>query len=95
MKKRCYNTNNKAYRIYGAEGKKVCPEWLEEENGFMNFYNWAMANGYRDDLTIERVDGTKGYSPDNCKWATPKEQNNNVRTNHLIEYNGKKQTIAQ
>lgn len=54
-----------------------------------------MANGYKDNLTIERIDGTKGYSPENCKWATRKEQANNIRVNRFIEYKGKKQTLAQ
>lgn len=92
MKTRCYNPNSAKYHIYGAEGKTVCAEWLHD---FQVFYDWAMSNGYRDDLTIERIDGTKGYSPDNCKWATKKEQNNNKRNNHLLEYNGKTQTITQ
>lgn len=91
MKSRCYNPNNKKYPIYGAEGKTVCEEWQE----FKPFYDWSMSHGYRDDLTIERIDGAKGYSPDNCRWATDKEQANNTRRNHFIEYNGKTQTIAQ
>lgn len=95
MKNRCNNPNSDDYRIYGAEGKTVCPEWLDKENGFINFYNWSMANGYRADLTIERIDGTKGYSPDNCRWTTAKEQANNTRRNHIIEYKGKKQTMKQ
>ena len=92
MKQRCYNQKNKKYRIYGAEGKTVCDEWKDD---FQAFYDWSMANGYKDDLTIERIDGTKGYSPDNCKWATRKEQANNLRSNNLETYNGKTQTIAQ
>lgn len=92
MKDRCYNPNNKAYRIYGAEGKTVCEEW---EDNFRAFYDWAMVSGYKEGLTIERIDGTKGYSPDNCKWATRTEQANNIRNNHLITYNGVTHTIAE
>lgn len=92
IKKRCYNINSKNYYLYGAEGKAVCDEWL---NDFNAFYDWSMNNGYADDLTIERKDGTKGYSPDNCCWATPKEQANNRRTNRLITRNGKTQTMKQ
>lgn len=91
MKQRCYNPKNNRYKTYGAEGKTVCEEWQE----FAPFYDWAMANGYRNDLTIERIDETKGYLPENCRWATQKEQQNNRRNNHLITYNGKTQTIAQ
>ena len=92
MKDRCENPNCKSYKIYGAEGKRVCNEWM---NDFQAFYDWAMANGYEEDLTIERIDGTKGYSPDNCKWATRTEQMNNVRYNRHLTYNGKTQTVAQ
>lgn len=95
MKQRCNNPNNPAYRIYGAEGKTVCEEWIDKKNGFINFYNWSMANGYRDDLTIERTDGTKGYTPENCGWATAKEQANNLRNNHLITYNGETHTMKE
>lgn len=92
MKERCGNPNCKSYKIYGAEGKKVCDEWI---HNFQVFYDWAIENGYKDGLTIERKDGTKGYSPDNCKWATREEQMNNIRNNRYITYNDKTQTIAQ
>ncbi len=91
MKDRCNNPNNKAYKIYGAEGKTVCEEWQE----FQAFYDWSMANGYRDDLTIERINSAKGYSPDNCKWANREEQANNMRTNRLIPYGEETHTIAE
>ena len=91
MIQRCENSKDKHYHLYGAEGKTVCDEWHD----FQAFYDWAMANGYKEGLTIERIDGTKGYSPENCRWATKKEQANNTRRNHLITYNGKTQTMAQ
>lgn len=91
MKDRCYNSKSRAFRIYGAEGKTVCEEWQE----FKPFYDWAMSHGYRDELTIERIDGTKGYSPENCCWATRQEQANNIRTNHLLTYNAETHTIAE
>lgn len=95
MKQRCNNPNNPVYRIYGAEGKTVCEEWIDKKNGFINFYNWSMSHGYEEDLTIDRIDNTLGYSPSNCRWTTMKEQNNNTRRNKLIEYNCKKQNMKQ
>ena len=91
MKDRCYNPKNKKYALYGAENKQVCDEWQE----FEPFYEWAMENGYKENLTIERIDGTKGYNPKNCKWASYTEQNNNKRDNHYLTYNGETKTIAQ
>lgn len=76
MKARCNNPNRKAYKDYGGRGITVCEEW---HNSFETFYEWAMANGYSDDLTIDRIDNDKGYSPDNCRWATMADQNKNKR----------------
>ena len=92
MKQRCYNPNNVSYRQYGGRGIEVCEEW---KSNFLAFYNWAMANGYADNLTIDRIDVNGNYEPDNCRWASVKEQNNNKSSNHLITYKGKTQTIKQ
>lgn len=97
LKKRCNNPKDKYYHIYGGRGITVCDEWL---HNFQAFYDWSIANGYDEtapiwQCTIERTDNTKGYSPDNCKWTTNKEQANNRRNNHLIEYQGKKQNLTQ
>ena len=79
MKARCYNKNAVPYPYYGAKGIRVCDEWTDKKNGFMNFYNWSMEHGYKEDLTIDRIDPTKDYTPDNCKWATKYEQNVHLR----------------
>ena len=82
------------YRLYRQNNITVCEEWLGE-NGFMNFYVWSMDNGYDDNLTIDRIDGTKGYSPNNCRWVSYKVQGNNTNRNRIITYKGKTQTMSE
>lgn len=94
MRKRCENPNDRAYRWYGKRGISVCPEWLGE-NGFINFYNWAMANGYEENLTIDRKNVNGNYEPSNCRWVTMKEQANNTRRNIIIIYNDKEKTLEE
>lgn len=78
MKQRCRDVNAINYKHYGGKGITVCDKWREN---FQAFYDWAMANGYNDDLTIDRIDSKKNYEPSNCRWATMKEQQNNRSNN--------------
>ena len=94
MKSRCYSKTFFAYKDYGGRGIKICDEWLGT-SGLINFYNWAINNGYQDNLSIDRIDNNSDYSPQNCRWATPLQQQNNTRTNRLIEYNGETLTMSQ
>lgn len=92
MKQRCGNPNDNNYEHYGAEGKTVYKPWADD---FQRFYDWAMDNGYQENLTIDRIDNTKGYYPENCRWATKKQQSNNTRRNRLITLNGEAKTMSQ
>lgn len=94
MKQRCLNQNFPKYKDYGERGISVCSEWAGK-NGFMNFYHWAMNNGYSDELTLDRKDNDKGYSPDNCRWVNDEVQRSNKRTNVYISYGGVTKTVAQ
>lgn len=78
MRWRCENKNCGAYKNYGYKGISVCEEWKSD---FMVFFNWAINNGYEDNLTIDRIDATKGYAPDNCRWIT-KSENTAIANRH-------------
>lgn len=95
MKKRCYNPNSSNYKNYGGRGITVYEKWREKENGLLNFYKWAMDNGYEENLTIDRIDVNGNYEPNNCRWATAKEQANNKTNNRFITYNGETYTVTQ
>lgn len=86
MISRCYREKDIHYKAYGARGITVCDEW---KNDSSKFFEWAFANGYRNDLTIERIDNDKGYCPENCTWIPKEQQSKNKRQNIMITYEGK------
>lgn len=92
IKDRCYNENHKSYKDYGGRGISMCDSW---KDSFEAFRDWAIENGYSDDLTIDRIDVDGNYEPSNCRWVTQKEQQNNRTNNHLLTYNGETKTMAQ
>ena len=92
MKWRCNSPKSKRHKFYYDKGIKVCQEWQED---FMNFYDWAMANGYKDNLTLDRTNNNGNYEPKNCRWATITEQNNNQSNNIRIKYNESEYTLSE
>lgn len=94
MKSRCYNENNNRYYRYGKIGISVCDEWIGKD-GFINFYQWSIENGYSDNLTIDRKDNTCNYSPDNCRWVGYKIQENNKSNNRMITCNNVSHTLGE
>ena len=90
MKGRCYNKNNQDYYNYGQKGIIVCNEW---KDNFIDFYNWAIDNGYNDNLSIDRIDVFGNYEPNNCRWADNITQANNKKNNTHYIYKDKKYTI--
>ena len=92
IKGRCFNPNNNSYDNYGGRGITMCDEWKKD---FMNFYDWAITNGYKDDLTIDRIDVNGNYEPDNCRWVDMKVQANNKRNNFLVTIYNRTQTLSE
>lgn len=92
IKRRVKNPNRQNYKFYGARGITICQEW---EESFEAFYEWAIKNGYEDNLEIDRIDNDKGYCPKNCHWVTRAENSNNKRTSRLVTYNGETRTVME
>ncbi len=92
IKQRCRNKNCSIYYKYGGKGIDVCDLWFDD---FISFYNWAMANGYKENLTIDRIDNNKGYFKENCRWATYKEQILNRRNAIMIFHNGFNRSLKE
>ena len=105
MKQRCYYHNSINYKYYGGRGIKVCDEWLDPEKvntpqqhhvsrGYLAFQEWSLSHGYKEGLTLDRIDVNKDYSPENCRWVSMKVQNNNTRKNRYITYQDKTQSLS-
>lgn len=105
MKQRCYNKKNKYYKDYGGRGITICKEWLDDtvivvdghfgSKGWFAFKEFSLSNGYASNLSIDRIDNNKGYSPENCRWVNAKVQSNNRRSCVILEHNGMKKNMAE
>ena len=96
MRERCYCETCDAYQYYGAKRISICDEWMD----FERFESWAFSSGYNPNAeshqcTIDRIDNSKGYSPDNCRWVNSVTQSNNQTKNRMVTYNGKTKTVAE
>lgn len=91
MKSRCENKNRKKYKDYGGRGIKVCDEWQEA----INFVSWALQNGYKKGLQIDRINVNGDYEPNNCRWVTPKENARNRRNTKLLTVNGTTKCVSE
>jgi hypothetical protein len=101
MMERCYSIKHHAYNRYGGRGIIVCDEWSNGEKfgrstkGWLAFKEWALSHGYKDGLTIDRINNNKGYSPDNCRWVDRIVQANNTRRNVYLTINGETKTATE
>lgn len=92
MKTRCSNPKYEHFASYGGRGIKVCDEW---RNDFQSFHDWAMSNGYKEGLTIDRIDVNGNYEPSNCRWASAKEQSKNKRNTLFVTHKGITKTLIE
>lgn len=90
IKRRCYNPHEEGYRKYGGRGISMCDDW---KNDFQLFYEWAISHGYNKSLSIDRIDNNGNYCPENCRWATAKEQSYNRRNTIYLEFRGKTKNL--
>lgn len=91
MCERCNNPKHSSYEKYGGRGIKICDEWLNSKD----FFKWALSNGYKEGLTIDRIDVNGNYEPSNCRWVDWITQANNTSRNHYLTINGETKTVAQ
>lgn len=92
IKQRCYNKNSSEYKNYGGRGIELCSQWL---NDFQHFYDWAVSNGYKDNLTIERDNVNGNYESTNCRWIPLVEQFNNTTKSRFLLFEGQIKTLSQ
>lgn len=92
MRVRCYNKNDPSFIHYGQRGITICDEWMKD---ITKFIEWANKNGYKDGLSIDRIDPNKGYFPENCRWVNFKIQANNKTNNKLVTFNGETHTVSE
>lgn len=92
IKTRCYNPNCQKYKNYGGKGILMCDEWL---NDFNSFYEWSIKNGWKDGLTIDRIDVDGNYEPSNCRWVDWETQQRNKSNNIYVEFDGKKVCLKE
>ena len=91
MQMRCLQPSHAAYHRYGGRGITICPEWMQYDT----FRLWTLSSGYAEHLTLDRIDNDKGYNPDNCRWLTMKEQNNNRRCSIILTAWGETKPAAE
>lgn len=92
MKQRCLNNKSAYYHLYGARGIKICDEWLQDRK---KFFEWSFENGYKEGLSIDRIDVNGNYEPSNCRFVDIKTQMRNKRTKRIIEYKGVKHCLSE
>lgn len=91
MKQRCCNPQNKRFADYGGRGITMCDEW----QGYEPFAKWAVANGYKEGLEIDRIDNDSGYSPENCRFVTSRQNSRNKRDNLFLDFNGERKPLVE
>lgn len=91
MKQRCESSGRRDSKYYHDKGIRYCESWKD----YNKFQEWALSNGYDDDLTLDRIDNSKNYSPENCRWVTAQEQQRNKQNCRIYTYNGKTQTLSE
>lgn len=91
MKMRCLVETSKDYKRWGGRGIKMCDEWVKD---YVAFRTWAHNNGYNESLSLDRIDVNGDYCPDNCRWATTKDQSRNKANTLYVNYRGENKPLA-